>query len=237
MSQAICPSCQKKLQLPENMQPGTMLQCAGCSSKFLPPEPVIKMSVVKKKKRRKEKARRPVSTNSVVLYSILSAIVLLLGTLGLMFLLQPSHAKFNEQVVANYQRFSEILKQGMDLKRINNLQNFLQQFEKLAPQLTTTLESVRSISAPDDSKNLKVTFVSLIDTIQKFGTVEVPDLLKKLKGSAKDEQVAQSMLGTLMKISTLHESLILQQHEMAKVHGLLQIQVPKDRQFFLSRDE
>lgn len=189
----------------------------------------------KKKKRRKKRERESISTNTVVVITIMVAIGLLLGTLGFMYLLQPSHAKFNEQVVQHYQSFSDIVKNGMDIRQVKNLQNFLQQFERLAPKLTQTLEAVRNLSAPEDSKTLKTTFVSLVDTMQRFGAEEVPDLLKKLKSSAKEDQVAQSMVGTLIRISTLHDSLIQQQNEMAKAHGLLQIQVSRDAQFFLSR--
>ena len=87
-----------------------------------------------------------------------------------------------------------------------------------------------------DSLTLKEKIGQLVQLDGRFfGAEEVPDLLKKLKSSAKEDQVAQSMVGTLIRISTLHDSLIQQQNEMAKAHGLLQIQVSRDAQFFLSR--
>lgn len=238
MAQAICPHCHMKLQLPDNLAPGMMLQCSKCQSQFLPPEPEIVLQEVtktrKKKKLRKRKDRESISIRTLILVCSLAAIVLLLITLGSMYLFQPSHAKFNEQVVASYQRFTNIMQQSLDIRRINNVQSMLQQFEKLAPELANVIDEVRNFRPPEDSKGVQSTFISLLEATQRFGNQEVPQLLKKLKSS--NERSIELDLGmAFYRISNLHESLIEQQHHLAKTHGLLQIQVPTNRDSFLAR--
>src|SRR5437868_7565681 len=112
MRQAKCPYCQQKLQLPDALPPGTMLECSGCNNQFLPPTPSLPAAsepARKKKKGRRAKAVGGWTTRSIILVSSLVSIGLLLGTLILIWLMQPGYGKFNEQIVAQYNRFNELL--------------------------------------------------------------------------------------------------------------------------------
>lgn len=237
MQQVRCPYCQKKLQLPDTLPPGMMLQCAGCSNQFLPPTPPSPGNAEptrQKKKKRKSKARSEWTTRSIILVTSLVSIGLLLGTLITIWLMQPGYGKFNEQLVTQYNRFNELLSSQVNPRPINNLSTFLKQFEQLGPQLQSLQDESKKIRAPEDQKGLLEVHSKLIESMTKFCKTEVPQYLEELKKKPNNEATATEMVKSLYNISTLHESLISGQNAMAKQHGLLQIQPRADSPFFLS---
>jgi len=237
MQQARCPHCQQKLQIPDALPPGTMLQCAGCNNQFLPPASSSQQTTEplrKKKKGRRAKAGSGWTTRSIILVTSLVSIGLLLGTLVLIWLMQPGYAKFNEQLVAQYNRFNELLSAHVNPRPINNLSTFLKQFEQLGPQFHSLQEESKKLRAPEDQKGLLEVHSKLMESMNKFCQSEVPQYLEELKKKPNNEATATEMVKSLYNISTLHESLVGSQNWMAKQHGLLQIQPRADAPFFLS---
>jgi hypothetical protein len=237
MQQARCPYCQQKLQLPDRLPPATMLQCAGCSNQFLPPAPATPVGIEpvrRKKKGRKPKASRGWTTRSIILVTSLVSITLLLGTLLVIWLSLPGYAKFNDQLTAQYDKFSEILATNVNPKPINNLTVFLKQFEKIVPQLKALQEEVKMIRAPEDQKHLLGTLTSLIDSMTHFSQTDAPRFVEELKKKPNNEVTATEMVQALLTISTLHESLVASQNAMAALHKLTMIRPRPDVPFFFT---
>ena len=237
MQQARCPYCQQKLQLPDALPPGMMLQCSGCGNQFLPPTPASPGSAEptrKKKKRRKSKAGSAWTTRSIILVTSLVSIGLLLGTLVLIWLMQPGYGKFNEQLVAQYSKFSEILSTHVNPRPGSDPSTFLKQFVQLGPQFQSLKEETKKIRAPEDQKHLLNVHSQLIESMAKFCQTEVPQYIEEFKKKPNNEATAIEMARSMYNMSTLHESLVSGQNSMAKQHGLLQIQPPSNLPFFLS---
>lgn len=237
MQQARCPYCQKKLQLPDQLPPGMMLQCAGCNNQFLPPTSLASDSVEpvrRKKKGRRSKASRAWTMRSIVLVTSLTLITILLGTLLVIWLMQPGYSKFNDQLTAQYEKFSAIIAANVNPKPINNLPVFLKQFEKMVPQLKALQEEAKLIRAPDDQKHLLVTLNSLIDSMTIFCQTDAPRFAEELKKKPNNEATATEMVRALLNISSLHQSLVVSQNSMATRHNLTQIRPRPDVPFFFT---
>lgn len=237
MQQARCPYCQQKLQLPECLAPGTMLQCAGCGNQFLPPASTGSVDIEpvrRKKKGRKSKAGRGWTTRSIILVTSLVSITLLLGALFVIWITLPGYAKFNDQLTAQYDKFTELLATNVNPKPINNLTVFLKQFEKIVPQLKALQEEVKLIQAPEDQKPLLSTLTSLIDSMTKFSQTDAPRFLEELKKRPNNEATTREMVQALVSISTLHQSLVVSQNSMASRHNLNPIRPRADAPFFFT---
>jgi hypothetical protein len=237
MQQAKCPYCQQKLQLPDALPTGTMLQCAGCSNQFLPPAPSSSGSselTRKKKKARKSKSRNEWTTRSIILVTSLVSIGLLLGTLVLIWLMQPGYGKFNDQLVSQYSKFSEILSSHVNPRPGTDPSTFLKQFVQLGAQFQSLKEETKKIRAPEDQKHLLDIHSQLIESMTKFCQTEVPQYIEEFKKKPNNEATAIEMAKSMYRISTLHESVISGQNSMAMQHGLLQIHPPANLPFFLA---
>lgn len=155
MSMAMCPYCSTKLQIPGNISAGMAMLCGNCNNQFLPPARVAARDDDDEddyKPRKRKKSRSKMSTNTVAVLAILGAIVALLGTLGAMYLMQPSHAKFNEVIVAQYNRLTSVIQNTLQIRQSNtNLPGFLRQFQPLSTQLQPILKELQELRAPEDS--------------------------------------------------------------------------------------
>ncbi len=231
MSLALCPYCQKKLNLPEAVAAGTAIQCPHCNASFLPPEPVQ----AKPKKKAKQRQQVSRSGNKTVFIAIMTLIVLALVGIGVYILWKPSVAGFNEQIVKQYQRLNGLLQPGTGANSIVNLRSFLEHFQRVTPQLSSIIKDVKDLQPPDDGKMVHSSFMALVHSLHAFGINDVPDLLIKLKSSVGENAVGSSMAETLTRIAQLHESLIQQQHAWARKNDQILIQPPTGRESFLPR--
>ncbi|MFT3879250.1 MAG: hypothetical protein QM703_06270 [Gemmatales bacterium] len=236
MQRARCPYCQQKLDLPDDLAPGVMLQCAECGKQFLPPSSIKPQSdqPIRRKKRRKARTVQRWTRRSIILVTSLASIVLLIGTLLLLWLMQPGYSKFNDQLSAQYDKFSTIIAQHVSPKPINNLTVFLKQFEKIGPQLKDLQVEVKSIRAPEDQKPLLNSLTTLIDSMTRFSQSDVPRFLEELKKKPNNEATATEMVQSLMEIAAIHESLVAAQNSMAMQHQLTMIRPRADAPFFFT---
>lgn len=237
MLQARCPFCQQKLQLPERLPAGAMLQCAGCANQFLPPvlsDSTEIQPVRRKKKKQPSNSSREWSKRSIILMASLVSITFLLGILLVIWLMQPGYARFNEQITSHYNKFSEIVATNINPKPINNLPLFLKQFQKISPQLKALQEEVKSIRAPEDQQQLLGMLTSLIDSMTKFCQTDAPRFLEEFKHKPNNESTASEMVRALYHISTLHDALVVSQKTLAQRNNLPIINLRPDAPFFFS---
>lgn len=237
MQSARCPYCRQKIQLPDHLPHGVMLQCAECNNQFLPPDSADSEDVEpvrRKKVRRKSKAPRGWTKRTIILAASLVSIILLLGVLLVIWLMQPGYSKFNDQVTAQYDKFSALLAANVNPKPINNLSVFLKQFEKIVPQLQALQQEVKLIQAPDDQKHLLRTLTSLIDSMTEFCQTDAPRFAEELKKKPNNETTATEMVRALLNISTLHDALVTSQNTMATQHKLNLIIPRRDVPFFFT---
>jgi hypothetical protein len=240
MSQAVCPYCNRKVMIPDGLEPGTVMQCASCQSTFLPPESDlgdgVSLQLKRKKKRRRREEEEPSESqyNVRAVIGIFVAIGLLLAGVGVFFLLQPGHADFNEAVVQSYTKFQAIVQASVNAERPPNpLMPFLKQFHTLDDQLQPLLKEVRAINAPADDKQIQSQFVAMLESCCEFSKQCKGEWMDKLKKKPNDQEVMKEMLMSLVRINQHHENLLDYQRSLATTHRLFVVQRSPNMPFFL----
>lgn len=240
---AMCPYCSTKLQIPGNMAPGMVMLCGSCNNQFLPPQVSLRHDepdeeYTPKKKKKKKKGRKKMAGNTVATLVILGFIVLLLSGLGIFYLMEPSHAKFNESIVSQYNRMTAMMQSTFQNSQAagNNLPAFLRQFQPLGSQLQPILKELKEIRAPEDAKHVLQSFSMMVESLIKFSDQDVPKLVERFRKKPNDEQAKQDLALALIHIAEYHQSLVSSQNTIARKYGLLQIQADSSRMFFSTRD-
>jgi hypothetical protein len=243
MSMAMCPYCSTKLQIPGNISAGMAMLCGNCNNQFLPPQASSRRDHDDEedyapRKKKKRKGRKKMAANTVATLVILGCIVLLLAGLGIFYLMEPSHAKFNESIISQYNRMTTVMQSTLQNSKAagNNLPAFLKQFQPLGGQLQPILKELKDIRAPEDAKYVLQSFNTLVESLIKFSDQDVPVLVERLRKKPNDEQAQQELALSLIQIAQHHQSLVQGQNGIAKKYGLLQIQPGGERTFFSIRD-
>lgn len=243
MSMAMCPYCSTKLQIPGNITAGMTMLCGNCKNQFLPPQVARRRDedeedYAPRKKKKKKKGRKKMAGNTLATLIILGFIVVLLSGLGIFYLMQPSHAKFNESIVSQYNRMTAVMQNTFQNSKAmgNNLPAFLKQFQPLSGHLKPILKDLQDIQAPEDAKYVLTSFNALVESLIRFSDEDVPKLTERLRKTPNDQQAQQELALSLIHIAENHQSLVNGQNTIAKKYGLLQIQGGSERAFFSMRD-
>lgn len=241
MSMAICPYCSTKLQIPSGIAPGMAMLCGNCNNQFLPPQASKRRDDDDDDDddvpRRKKKKRKKLATNTKVTLAILGAIVVLLASLGIFYLMEPSHAKFNEVIVSQYHRMNSVLQSNLQVRQnTNNMPGFLRQFQPLSNQLRPILKELQELRAPEDAKYVLQSFTTMVESLIRFSDQEAPQLADRFRRKPNDKEAMNDMLRSLVNIAENHNALVHGQNGIARKYGLLQIQAGGDQSFFMIRE-
>lgn len=243
MSMAICPYCSTTLQIPKGTVAGMAMLCGNCNNQFLPPQVSQRRDDDDEedytpKKKKKKKGRKKMAANTVATLVILGLIVALLAGLGIFYLMEPSHTKFNDSIVAQYNRMTAVMQTTFQNTRLagSNLPAFLKHFQPLGGQLQPILKELQEIRAPEDSKYVLQSFNALVESLIKFSDQDVPKLAEILRKKPNDEQAQRELVMALYTIAGHHQSLVHGQNGIAKKYGLHMIQATGDQTFFSIRD-
>lgn len=239
MSMAICPYCSTKLQIPGGIAPGIAMLCGNCNNQFLPPQPTNRRDSDDDEYDvpRKKKKRRKMATNTMVTLTILGAIVVLLSTLGILYLMEPSHAKFNEVIVSQYHRMHSAMQSTLQIRQgTNNIPGFLRQFQPLSNQLQPILKELKELRAPEDAKYVLQSFTTMVESLIRFSDQEAPQLAERFRRKPNDQEAMNDMMRSLVHIAESHNDLVQGQHGIARKYGLLQIETGGEQSFFMLRE-